>query len=87
MSPRRIKGNPMKFKGFYCSDELFKQMQDIAIVLNESDSEYIRKAVEQRNAKEKIPEKMTTVIDAPIVKKQENPEPKKEPGFKTYFKK
>jgi len=49
--PRKV--TPMKYRGFYCSDELFKAMQDIAISLNESDSEYIRKAIEERNAKHK----------------------------------
>jgi hypothetical protein len=46
--PRKI--TPMKFHGFYCPDELWKAMQDAATSLNESDSEYIRKAVEMRNA-------------------------------------
>jgi hypothetical protein len=39
----------MKFRGFYCSDELYTAMQHIAISLNESDSEYIRKAVAYYN--------------------------------------
>jgi hypothetical protein len=39
----------MKFRGFYCSDELYTAMQNIAISLNESDSEYIRKAVAYYN--------------------------------------
>ncbi len=47
--PRKI--TPMKYRGFYCPDELYKKMQDAAISLNESDSEYIRKAVEERNVK------------------------------------
>lgn len=40
----------MKYWGFYTSDELKAETQRIAIELNESDAEYIRKAVEQRNA-------------------------------------
>jgi len=83
MLPRKT-GKPIAFK---VTPELRQQTEAIADSLGESLSDYIRKAVEQRNAKEKIPEKMTTVIDAPIVKRQENPESKKEPGFKTYFKK
>lgn len=51
MSPRKI--TPMKYRGFYCSDELYTEMQRIATELNESDSEYIRKAVENRNGFEK----------------------------------
>jgi hypothetical protein len=49
MSPRKV--TPMKFHGFYCSNELYTKMQDIAVSLNESDSEYIRRAIEERNAK------------------------------------
>lgn len=48
MSPRR-KTTPMKYKGFYCDEKLYKEMQNCAITLNESDSEYIRKAIEIRN--------------------------------------
>lgn len=53
MSARRKKGSPMKYRGFYCTDELYLEMQSIAEKLNESDAEYIRKAVEQRNAQYK----------------------------------
>lgn len=49
MSPRIKKGSPMKYHGFYCDDELWKEMQKAAIELDESDSEYIRKAVDNRN--------------------------------------
>ena len=43
------KGQAMKYRGFYCSEEIYKEMQEIAVGLNESDSEYIRKAIEMRN--------------------------------------
>lgn len=51
MSPRRKKGDPMKYRGFYCPDDLWKDMQFAAEKLDESDSEYIRKAMEERNAR------------------------------------
>jgi hypothetical protein len=50
MSPRRKRGEPMKYRGFYCPDDLWKDMQSAAEKLDESDSEYIRKAIEMRNA-------------------------------------
>ena len=40
----------MKYWGFYASEELKSQTIGCAKSANESDSEYIRKAVEQRNA-------------------------------------
>jgi hypothetical protein len=49
--PRKV--TPMKMHNFYCSEELWKAMQERAIEINESDSEYIRRAVEQRNAQYK----------------------------------
>lgn len=42
----------MKYWKFYASEELKAETQRIALQLNESDAEYIRKAVEQRNAYE-----------------------------------
>ena len=49
MSARRKKGSPMKYRGFYCPDELWQEMQRCAEIADESDSEYIRKAIEMRN--------------------------------------
>jgi hypothetical protein len=46
----RRSDNPMKYWGFYVSEELKAQTIECAKTANESDSEYIRKAVEQRNA-------------------------------------
>lgn len=48
--PRR-QSVPMKYWGFYASEELKAETQRIAALpeVNESDSEYIRKAVEMRN--------------------------------------
>lgn len=48
MSPRRKPGEKMKYRGFYCTDELYKEMQDAAASLDESDAEFIRTAVKER---------------------------------------
>ena len=49
MSARRKKGQtPMKYHGFYCTDELWKEMQECAVTVNESDSEYIRGSILER---------------------------------------
>jgi len=53
MSPRRKAGEKMKYWGFYASDALKAETQRIATDLDESDADYIRKAVEQRNAQYK----------------------------------
>ena len=44
--PRKVER--MKFRGFYCPEELWKEMQGIAEKLNESDSEFIRAAIQLR---------------------------------------
>lgn len=49
MSPRRIPNQRMKYWGFYASEELKAETIKCAEAANESDSEYIRRAVEQRN--------------------------------------
>lgn len=46
MSPRIKKGQPMKYRGFYCHDELWQRMQEVAIKCDVSDSEFIRIAIE-----------------------------------------
>jgi hypothetical protein len=43
------RGKPMKYWGFYASEELKAETIRCAIAANEDNSEYIRKAVEQRN--------------------------------------
>jgi hypothetical protein len=48
MAPRRIVGKKMKSHNFYCSEELWKEMQADAERHNESDSEYIRNAINKR---------------------------------------
>lgn len=53
MAPRRKQGEKMKYRGFYCGDKLYAELQRCAEILDETDSEYIRKAVEQRNAQYK----------------------------------
>jgi len=64
------RGKPMKYHGFYCTPELWEAMRKAAIKLDESDSEYIRKAIEQRNnsgqakaTKSTIPEYTTETIE------------------------
>lgn len=52
MSPRRKPNQKMKYWGFYASEELKAETIKCAEALNESDSEYIRRAVEQRNAQQ-----------------------------------
>jgi len=47
--PRR-KLSPMKYRGFYCSDEMWAKITECAIAADEDNSEYIRRAVEMRNA-------------------------------------
>jgi len=44
----RRKTTPMKYHGFYCTDELWKEMQECAVTVNESDSEYIRGSILER---------------------------------------
>jgi hypothetical protein len=53
MSPRRKPNQPaMKYWGFYATEELKAETIKCAETLNESDSEYIRRAVEQRNTQQ-----------------------------------
>jgi hypothetical protein len=57
MSPRRKPNQPaMKYWGFYATKELKAETIKCAEALNESDSEYIRRAVEQRNTRTKLDE-------------------------------
>jgi len=52
MAARRIKGSPMKYWGFYVSEELKADTIKHAEQLNVPDSEYIRMAVESYNAQQ-----------------------------------
>lgn len=49
MAARRIKGSPMKYWGFYASEELKATTIECAKKLDVADSEYIRLAVEHYN--------------------------------------
>lgn len=48
MSARRKKGAPMKYRGFYCPDELWAEMQRCAEKLDISDSDFIRQAIKEK---------------------------------------
>jgi RNA polymerase-interacting CarD/CdnL/TRCF family regulator len=73
----RRKDIPMKYWGFYASEELKAETIKRAEQLNVSDSEYIRIAIESYNLAVKIPEKMITVIDTPAILTKEEVEQKK----------
>lgn len=98
MSARRKKGSPMKYRGFYCPDDLWTEMQHCAEIVDESDSEYIRKAVEMRNVQinainkvpaEKIIEKFINDPDSFDIKpiKPGTMKADKQQEFRTFFKK
>ncbi len=67
--PRR-QSTPMKYWGFYASTELREETIRCAIVADEDNSEYIRKAVEMRNAQMK-PEVKRPVLAADVEKARE----------------
>lgn len=95
----RRKDRPMKYHGFYCTDELWEIMQKCAMELDESDSEYIRGSIILRTQYQEIPANKI-VIDDPVnhpekfrFEKPTIPEQKEKVGekpkeeFKTFFKK
>ncbi|MGE5631393.1 MAG: hypothetical protein ACM3TR_09890 [Caulobacteraceae bacterium] len=95
MSPRR-RSTPMKYWGFYASAELKEETIKCAIAANEDNSEYIRKAIEMRNAQYNAVNTVTAELsEEPIgriiekVKEQQKggpiEKPKKE--VQTFFKK